>query len=73
MPRLFEAMALAEIGGFRRALVDAHPSVAAMVARLRPAAGNDPLAATAPGAHPSALASGVGALLTPKEAHILGC
>ena len=75
-PLLFEAMALSDIGGFRRALGDAHPSVPAMIARLQPAAapaavprGPEP----APPAVPmTAPACGVGALLTPKEARILG-
>jgi len=71
-PLLQEAVALAEIGGFRRALPDSHPMVAAMIAGLRP----DAPAAAAAGAlplPPVALPGvGVGALLTPKEAHILG-
>jgi LuxR family maltose regulon positive regulatory protein len=64
---LLEAVALSEIGGFRRALSDAHPSVAAMVARMRP-----PAEPGAPKAAAAVAVPGVGALLTPKEAHILG-
>ncbi|MEO6410002.1 MAG: LuxR C-terminal-related transcriptional regulator, partial [Burkholderiaceae bacterium] len=70
---LAEAAALAEIGGFRRVLGDAHPAVAGMVAELRM---DDPKL------HPAALVPGTpaiagppcgaGALLTPKEAHVLG-
>jgi len=74
-PLLFEAMTLVEIGGFRRALGDAHPSVPAMVARLQPAAppSKAALPTVAPAAAaPVAQASGAGALLTPKEARILG-
>jgi LuxR family maltose regulon positive regulatory protein len=70
---LFEAMALTEIGGFRRALTDAHPAVAAMIARLVPVA---PAAAAVANPVPAASLAvpgvGAGALLTPKEAHILG-
>jgi LuxR family maltose regulon positive regulatory protein len=65
---LLEAVALSEIGGFRRALTDAHPGVAAMVSRLRPAAPQPAPAEALPPASPA----GAGALLTPKEAHILG-
>jgi LuxR family maltose regulon positive regulatory protein len=69
LPRLQEAAALAEIGGLRRVLTDAHPAVAAMLARLRPVAIAPGAVAVAPAA---ASTGGMGALLTPKEAHILG-
>jgi LuxR family maltose regulon positive regulatory protein len=65
-----EAVALAEIGGFRRALSDAHPGVAAMVSRLRaPTSESGPARPQAP---TPAAAPGAGGLLTPREAHILG-
>jgi LuxR family maltose regulon positive regulatory protein len=66
---LLEAVELSEIGGFRRSLPDAHPALAAMIARLKPAQPAVPV--PAPAAAP-AVAAGAGALLTPKEAHILG-
>jgi LuxR family maltose regulon positive regulatory protein len=71
-PLLFEAMALSEIGGFRRALGDAHPSVPAMIARLQPAPAPRSVETASVPVPPSAPASGAGALLTPKEARILG-
>jgi len=64
MPRLREAEALAELGGMRCLLFDAHPMVAGLLGRARNAQSLAPAARPAP--QPSA-----GALLTPKEAQIL--
>jgi LuxR family maltose regulon positive regulatory protein len=69
-PILLEAVTLAEIGGFRRALPDAHPGVAAMVSRLRTPVPE--IAQARPPTPTPPAAAGAGALLTPREAHILG-
>jgi len=63
--QLREAEALAELGGLRRLLLDVHPLVASLLGREPPPPTRESV--TAPPLPPSP-----GALLTPKEAQILG-
>ena len=72
---LVEVLSLAELGGMRRYVLDAHPLMTDAVAGVSPDAQavaiRDPGARTAPRSD-RVEAMPVGGLLTPKEARILG-
>jgi len=69
---LAEAAALAEIGGMQRVLPDAHPEVARLLGAMsRHNGAASPVHAASDRMPPKVLPAHGGALLTPKEAHIL--
>jgi LuxR family maltose regulon positive regulatory protein len=71
-PLLSEAAALADIGGMQRVLLDAHPDVARLLGQLSRHGGPGPSAmAGAEKPAPRFVPAHAGALLTPKESHIL--
>jgi LuxR family maltose regulon positive regulatory protein len=69
---LAEAAALAELGGMQRVLSDAHPEAARLMAGMsRQAAGNAMPSMPVDRGTAKVVTTQAGALLTPKEAHIL--
>jgi LuxR family maltose regulon positive regulatory protein len=70
--QLSEASALANIGGMQRVLFDAHPEVSRLLGGLsRHNGSGSPAHVSAERSPPRVLPAHAGALLTPKEAHIL--